>query len=103
MKILVYKFILLPVLILISYENSMAQHYSEIVDSTNRKVFSTITVGVIEGLSFTLGYQINDNYSIAVKNQYISVSGGILNSAWGIGLTGHSIFLANYLIQLNYQ
>lgn len=65
-----------------------------------RKFSSTLTIGVVEYSSFCFGYQINPNYSVAIKFQSILIesSGGggatgfVMSGAYGIGIIGAHYF-----------
>jgi hypothetical protein len=74
--------------------NIAAQNKIQNENTTNRKLFSSLTIGAIEILSFSLGYQINDNFSVAIKAQNIASGGGGLffNTSEGIGLSGSYYF-----------
>jgi hypothetical protein len=74
-----------------------AQQNNDDKSQTNRKVFSSFTIGAIEILSLSIGYQIDDNYSIAIKSQNIASGGGWIFPAtsWGVGLAGSYYFVGS--------
>jgi hypothetical protein len=56
---------------------------------SEREYFSSITVGAIEFFSFSIGYQINQSFSLSLKAQNIVTAIGLgIVTGLGVGLSG---------------
>ncbi len=93
MKQIKFLFLFFNIIVILQL-NVLAQENNYDENIKNRKIFSSLTIGAIEIMSFSIGYQINDNFSVALKGQTIASGGGWIlpNTGAGIGLVGSYYF-----------
>ncbi len=91
------KLLIMITVVLLIDSNSWAKEKKEEIDYPS--FYSTITIGAIEGFSFSLGKYLTDDLAVAVKWSLFGLKGSGFgpNAAWGIGF-GVNYFFKKLLI-----
>ncbi len=90
------------ILIVFMFSNTKGENISESFEDSvsQRKFFSTFTIGVVEYSSLCFSYQIDSENSIGVKFQNILIESGggggatgfLMSGAFGVGIVGAHYF-----------
>ncbi len=93
MKTLILMLFLLPMVYLFGQVDLNFPSTDDEKLTDTRQYFSSITIGFIEFMSLSFGYQINDDFSISIKGENIAIHLGLgMTTGWGIGISGSYYF-----------